>query len=232
MTGEAAASSSDWQVAFPIRPATEAADAMCESWRILAARQRPGFHPKLREPLLTRALKTHVENVTARARGLLGMWAAENVINTIDDDTAELTEERRTDIVYGWNDENQSIQMVFEFKKMNAKTKARGEYLGPNGLGRFVTGIYSRGQPVASMVGILLDPFDAVVPPIHQALGQPATIASLNLCACDDGNIYQRPSLIFSVADFDTEHRRAADLAPQCGSIRVAHIFLSFGYAT
>jgi hypothetical protein len=229
VTAEAAASASDWQTAFPIRPATEAVDALCESWRILAARPRAGFHPKLREPVLTRALKAHVENVTARERGLLGMWAAESVINTIDTDTAELTEERRTDIVYGWNDENQNIQMVFEFKKMNAKANARREYLGSSGLGRFVTGIYSRGQPVAAMVGILLDPFDAVVPPIHQALGEQATIASLNLCACNDGGVYQRPSQIFSVADFDTEHRRPSDLAPQGGSIHVAHIFLSFG---
>jgi hypothetical protein len=231
MTGEATASRSDWQVAFPIRPATEAVEAMCESWRILAARRKSGFHPKLREPLLTRALKTHVENVTARERGLLGMWAAESVNNTIDEETAEITEERRTDIVYGWNDDNQSIQIVFEFKKMNAKARARGEYLGPNGLGRFVTGIYSPGQPVAAMVGILLNPFDAVVPPIRQALGEQATIANLNLRACDDGNIYQRPSLIFSVADFDTEHYRSPELAPRSGSIRVAHIFLSFGYA-
>jgi hypothetical protein len=229
MTGEATAS--DWQVAFPIRPATEAVDAMCESWRMLSALQRPGFNAKLREPVLTRVLKAHIENVTARNRGLLGMWATESVINTINDDTAELTEERRTDIVYGWNDDNQSIQIVFEFKKMNAKARARGEYLGPNGLGRFVTGIYSPGQTVAAMVGILLNPFDAVVPPIRQALGEQATIANLNLRAYDDGSTYQRPSLIFSVADFDTEHYRSAELAPRSGSIRVAHIFLSFGYA-
>jgi hypothetical protein len=221
---------SHWQAAFPIRPAVEAADAICASWAILAARFKPGFHPKLKEPVLTRALKTHVENVTARERGLLGMWAAESVINSIDDVTAEITEERRTDIVYGWNDDSQSIQVVFEFKKLKATARSRNEYLGPNGLGRFVTGIYSRGQPVASMVGILLDPFDAVVPPIHQALGQPTTIASLALSSHADGSTYQRPSRLFGGADFDTEHHRPSELAAPCGSIQVAHIFLSFGY--
>jgi|TARA_R110000824_G_C15228638_1_gene678248 hypothetical protein len=219
---------SEWQSAFPIRSAREAAGAICESWRILAARPRPGFNSKLREPVLTRALKAHVENVTARKHGLLGMWATESVINTIDPDTAEITEERRYDIIYGWNDEHQSMQMVFEFKKLDGKTKDRREYLGANGLGRFVSGIYSRGQPLAAMVGILLDRFDVVVPPIHRSLGEQKTIDSLGICVREDGPAIRRPSEIFSDADFDTEHLRSAELAPQSGSIHVAHIFLPF----
>ncbi len=144
-----------WFTAFPIRPAAEAVDALCESWRVLARVQRPGFHPGKREPELTRVLKAHVERVTARERGLLGMWATEAVQNEINLDTAELIEERRTDIVYGWNNEETGIQLVFEFKKLDRLARSRTNYLGEDGLRRFVTGKYSRGQAIAAMVGML-----------------------------------------------------------------------------
>lgn len=229
MTSRRSVPVSGWLAAFPLRPAVEAVEAICESWQVLAALPRPGFHSNLKEPALTRVLKTHVENVTARQRGLLGMWATESVINTIDPDTAELTEERRTDIVYGWNDAARSIQLVFEFKKLNRHSRARNHYLGKDGLGRFVTGIYSRSQPVAAMVGILLDPFDEVVPSLRNALDDAATVAALRLCRRPNGDAYDRPSLLFSAADFDTEHERPSGLAPDHGTIRVAHLFLAFG---
>jgi hypothetical protein len=99
----------DWLSAFPIRPATDAIDALRESWRILAEQPRAHFNPGMKEPILTKALKAYVENVTARERGLLGMWAAEGVLHNIDMETAKLTQERRTDIVYGWNDDNSIV---------------------------------------------------------------------------------------------------------------------------
>lgn len=219
-----------WLTAFPIRPAVEAVDALCESWRILAAVYRPHFHPGTREPNLTRALKTHVERVTARERGLLGMWATEAVQNEMDFRTAELIEERRTDIVYGWNNEKTGIQLVFEFKKLNRLARSRNHYLGENGLGRFVTGVYSRGQPIAAMVGVLTDPEDQVVPALRSALADPERVASLRLRLRLGGEAFDRPSRLFSAADFDTEHERDADLAPSHGTIRVAHLFLAFGY--
>lgn len=228
MTPETTNTTSYWQTAFPIKPATDAVDAICESWRILAEKPRPGFHAGLREPVLTKALKSHVENVTARQRGLLGMWAAESIINKLDPETAILIEERRTDIVYGWNDATDSIQLVFEFKKLDRKARARKEYLGSDGLGRFVTGLYSCRQPIAAMVGILLDSFDDVVPPIQSALCDKTAISDLNICLRPDGAVYDQPSQLFTAADFDTEHTRPSDLAPKNGKIRVAHLFLPF----
>lgn len=228
MTSQTSVPTSDWITAFPLRPAADAVEAVCESWQILTCKPRPGFNSKMREPRLTRVLKSHVENVTARQRGLLGMWATEGIINTIDPETAEITEERRTDIVYGWNDAAWGIQLVFEFKKLNRHKKTHNQYLGKDGLARFVTGIYSRGQPVAVMVGILLDSFDEVVPTLRTTLGEAATSATLRLCHRPNGKIIDRPSLLFSAADFDTEHSRPMDLAPEHGTIRVAHLFLSF----
>ena len=219
-----------WATAFPIRPASKAVEALCESWRILSSVKQSHFHSKTREPVLTRKLKAHVERVTSPNYGLLGMWATEAVHNEMDFHTGKLTEERRTDIIYGWNNEEVGIQLVFEFKKLSRSARSRGRYLGKDGLGRFVTGIYGRGQPVAVMVGILTDPEDQIVPPLRDALANPKTRTSLRLQSASDGHFFFRPSLLFREADFDTEHERDIGLAPRHGTIRVAHIFLAFGY--
>ena len=215
----------DWLDAFPIRPATEAVEALCESWHMLA--RLPGFHAGKREPELTRMLKTHIEGVTARSRGLLGMWAAENVINLIDPETAELKEERRTDIVYGWNDATTGIQLVFEFKKVDRRARSRQQYLGENGLGRFVNGMYSCKQAVAAMVGVLTDPAEKVVPALLKGLSDAGTVSALRLRPCASGRSYDQPSLLFAAADFDTEHERPPEMAPAHGTIRIAHLFLA-----
>ena len=106
----------DWLAAFPIQPATEAVEALLQAWSELSERRRPEFNRKTKEPALTKRLKIYVENHTARQHGVLGMWAAEDIIGEIDPVTGVLVEERRTDIVYGWNDEVRELKLVFEFK--------------------------------------------------------------------------------------------------------------------
>lgn len=222
----------DWLPAFPLQPATEAVDALQQGWSELAARPRPDFNPKTKEGALTKRLKVYVENHVARERGLLGMWAAEDVIGEIDPATNALIEERRTDIVYGWNNDVQSIKLVFEFKRLGRQKKHRDHYLREQGLGRFVTGIYSRRQAVAAMVGVLLDPEEEVVPPIRDALSDNTLAALLRLRPTAEGDPYARPSSLFTAADFDTEHEREPALAPTHGTIRVSHFFFAFGYPT
>lgn len=222
-----------WSPAFPIRPATDAVEALCESWRVLAEKRREGFHPRTREPVLTRALKTYAERVTAPQRGLLGMWAAESVHNEMNLDTAKLKEERRTDIIYGWNDEQIGFQLVFEFKKLDSSPQSQRQYFGDNGLGRFVTGIYAQGQSIAVMVGILVAPEESVLPLLQKAIADDARVASLRIRLGPGGDALEKPSRLFPArAHFDTEHEREARLlAPDHDTIRVAHIFLAFGYA-
>lgn len=222
----------DWLAAFPIQPATEAVEALRQAWSELSDRPRPNFNPKTKEPALTKRLKVYIENYTARQRGLLGMWAAEDIIGDIDPATGALVEERRTDIVYGWNDEVQDLKLVFEFKRLGKQKRHRDHYLHENGLGRFVTGIYSRRQAIAAMVGVLLYPEPEVVPPIRKALGNKSLATALRLRPAPDGAPFAQPSLLFTAADFDTEHDRDPALAPTHGLIRVAHFFLSFGYPT
>lgn len=218
----------DWFDAFPLGPASQAVDAVCASWSILTTRYRAAFHAKMKEPKLTKALKTHVERVTARERGLLGMWAAESVINRMNLDTGELTEEKRTDIVYGWNDDKASIELVFEFKKLTRYKRSRNAYIGSEGLGRFVTGMYSERQQVAAMVGILIDPYDKIVPSLRADLERPDAGAELYILPGSSGNACQYPSILFDSAEFDTAHMRPSEPAPEAGTIRVAHLFLPF----
>ena len=225
-------STHDWLAAFPIQPAKEAVEALQEAWRELAERPRPEFNAMTKEPALTKRLKVYVENVTAPKRGLLGMWASENVLGDIDRLTGALTEERRTDIVYGWNNATQSLELVFEFKRMGRQKSHRTHYLRDQGLGRFVTGIYSRRQAVAAMVGVLLDPEPDVVPPLRKAFEDATLAAELRLRPTRDGDPLARPSALFATADFDTEHERDPGLAPTHGTIRVSHFFFAFGYST
>ena len=160
------------------------------------------------------------------------MWAAEDIIGDIDPTTGVMLEERRTDIVYGWNNAVQELKLVFEFKRLGKQKRHRDHYLRDQGLGRFVTGIYSRRQALAAMVGVLLDPEAEVVPPIREALNDKTLAIALRLRPTTGGSPIDRPSLIFASADFDTEHDRDAALAPTHGHIRVSHFFLPFGYPT
>ncbi|WP_334166140.1 Fis family transcriptional regulator [Tepidimonas sp.] len=226
------AATAGWIAAFPLQPATEAVEALRQGWSDLAAIWKPHFNPTTKEPGLTKALKIYVENHVARERGLLGIWATEDIIGDVDPNTGEVVEERRTDILYGWNDQSQSLKLVFEFKRLGRQKKHRDHYLKDQGLGRFVTGIYSRKQAVAAMVGVLLDPEDEVVPPVRKALEDKTLGAALKLRPTATGAPFAKPSELFAAADFDTEHDRDAKLAPTFGHIRVAHFFFAFGYPT
>lgn len=227
MTGAA-----NWLSAFPLQSATEAVEALRQGWAELAAQPQLGFNPKTKEDALTKRLKVYVANHVARERGLLGMWAAESIDGVIDLSTGAMIEERRTDIVYGWNSEVHSMQLVFEFKRLGRQKKHRDHYLHHQGLGRFVTGIYSRGQAIAAMVGVLLDPEEEIVPAIREALGDRTLATLLRIRPTAAGEPYARPSSLFASADFDTEHERDPALAPSHGTIKVSHFFFAFGYTT
>ena len=70
-------SAGDWRAAFPIRPASEAVEALRHAWAELAARPLRDFNPRTKEDALTKKLKIYIENYVAPQRGLVGMWAHE-----------------------------------------------------------------------------------------------------------------------------------------------------------
>ena len=219
----------EWLRAFPIQKAIAATEALMQGWHDRASQHRQDFSPKTKEPDLTKRLKIYVEDHVGRKRGLLGMWAAEDIIGRLDPSTGELLEERRTDIVFGWNDDARQFKLVFEFKRLRRGKKYRDQYLGEQGLARFVTGIYSRGQAIAAMVGVLLALETDIVPPIQAALADPNRAKALRLRKTTNGRPYIEPSTLFPKAAFDTEHDRDQPLAPPHGYISVAHFFVQFG---
>ncbi|ODS64548.1 MAG: hypothetical protein ABS41_02325 [Arenimonas sp. SCN 70-307] len=220
-----------WLAAFPHAEAQRAVSAVHASWTTLASRDRPHFGPGVPEPKLTRVLKQHAERVTARQLGLLGYWGAEGVDNDVDFESGEITDETRTDILYAWNDEARSLRLVFEFKRVGHLAESRKKYYGTNGLMRFVTGRYSHGQAVAVMSAILIsDPADGLAS-LRRSLKQPATAALLRMVANPEGHWLHEPSALFPAeCAFDTEHLRPGELGPAHRTIRVAHLFLQFGY--
>lgn len=222
----------DWLQAFPLQPVTGAVEALIEGWTELAAVPLTHFNATTKEDALTKRLKIYIETQIAPRRGLMGVWAAEDIIGEMDSATGTLTNERRTDIVYGWNDQTQTVKLVFEFKRLGRQKRHQDHYLREQGLMRFVTGIYSRRQDVAAMVGVLLDPYEDVVPPIQKAFDDPALVTALRLRPAATGAPLYQPSQLFTAADFDTEHERAPHLASSHGIIRVSHFFLRFGYPT
>lgn len=219
----------EWLGAFPLHTAIAATEALMQGWQDRASQHRQDFSPKTKEPDLTVRLKIYVEDHVAPKRGLLGMWAAENVIGRLDPSTGKLVEKRRTDIVFGWNDDTRQFQLVFEFKRLRKGKGSINQYLGEHGLARFVTGIYSKGQAVAAMVGVLLAPETEIVPPVKAALADSTRAKALRLRKAVDGQLYTEPSILFPKAAFDTEHDREPELAPPHGYIRVAHFFVKFG---
>lgn len=221
----------EWLAAFPHAEAQRAVGAVHTSWTVLASRQRPHFNPAIPEPKLTRVLKQHAERVTARQLGLLGYWGAEGVDNDVDFESGEITDETRTDILYAWNDEARSLRLVFEFKRVSHLAESRKKYYGVGGLMRFVTGTYSRGQAVAVMSAILIaDPVETQAS-LKRSLQQAATAALLRMVARSDKAWLHEPSGLFPAqCAFDTEHLRPGELGPTHRTIRVAHLFLPFGY--
>ena len=219
----------EWLGTFPLQKAIAATEALMQGWHDRTSHNRQDFSPKTKETDLTKRLKIYVEDHVGPNRGLLGMWAAENTIGRLDPSTGELVEERRTDIVFGWNDDRRSFQLVFEFKRLRRGKKYRDQYLGEQGLARFVTGIYSKGEAIAAMVGVLLAPEVEIVPPIKAALTEPNRAKALRLRKAENGQPYSEPSTLFPKAAFDTEHHRDQPLAPPHGYIRVAHFFVKFG---
>lgn len=220
-----------WLAAFPHAEAQRAVSAMYASWTELASRQRPYFGPTTIEPRLTRVIKQHAERVTARQFGLLGYWGAECVDNEVDFESGEITDETRTDILYAWNDDKRTLRLVFEFKRVSHQAASRKKYYGIGGMQRFVTGNYSRGQAVAVMAAILISDPTPTVTSLRRSLQQPETTALLRMVAAPDGQWLRTPSELFPVeCAFDSEHLRPDGLGPDHGTIRVAHLFLAFGY--
>lgn len=212
--------------------AERAVHAIAETWRFFAAAPREDFGYRTAEPKLTKVMKAYARDVAGPEAGCRGKWTAENVYPKIDRVTGKSLKEVRTDIEYFWMDGQSRMELVFEFKRLTRTAASDKHYLGESGLGRFVDGEYSLAQPMALMVGVLLEPDAAIVNALTQQLNKPDVAHRLRIQAQANGDLLFNPSVLFPAhAEFDTEHQRDSDKAPPCGSIRIAHLFFQFAYS-
>lgn len=219
----------DWLQAFPHSEARNAVNAVTTVWKRLAARRLERFGPKTHEPHLTRVLREQVQRVAAHEFGAIGMWGAEGYDDVVDPDTLAIVKSHRTDIQYSWNDSHKSYRLIFEFKRVDQLDSKRKIYCGEEGLLRFVTGKYSEKEPVAVMVAILLRSRSDAWDPLRKRLTQAGTLSSARMLKCPAKGYLRSPSDLFpGDVEFDTEHLRSPDLAPEHGTIRVSHMCLEF----
>ncbi len=218
-----------WSDCFPHPHAEAAVKVVHTAWVEITNKYRPHFNAKTREPDLTVFLCQYVRDVVAVQERLMGHWGAENVEAVIDHRTGKIAQQRRTDIQYFWNSDEKRLDLTFEFKKLNKYNNSRTQYIGENGMQRFVGGIYARNQPVAVMVGILTATYDESVPPLKLKLQEADVVEALSMRANADGDLLLDPSELFpAFAEFDTRHKRATHISPDHDVIQLAHMFLAF----
>jgi len=213
----------NWIAAFPRQSVDAAATVLHEAWEDLVRRNTPGFQPKNREDHLTLKLKLYCDALGPR-RGLLGSWSAENKVGVLDIESGEIVWQKRTDISFHWNNNEQALVFVFEFKKVSHTSASRKAYLGDDGMGRFVEGYYSQDETAAAMVALLTGPEDKIVPHIQNSLSDGSYESKLRQRKNGSDLFITQPSQLIELAAFDTDHDRSSDRPP----IRLAHIFLGW----
>ncbi|MEH2565648.1 Fis family transcriptional regulator [Bradyrhizobium sp. AZCC 2289] len=225
----------DWLSVFPQEDARVAVDALRKVWAELTTLSPETFHADAKEPRLTELLCEHIRSVFKTRTRLTGQWSYERRIGKIKQRKSggvEIADRRRTDIEYFSDRYDPALELVFEFKKINGKAARRNTYVGSDGMLRFVTGSYSIKQPLAVMVGIVTDKETACVQPLIDLLKTSESMAALQMKPAPSESLKIPSFVLPKIAQFDTEHQRAAELAAEHGTITIAHLFLGFPVAT
>jgi hypothetical protein len=217
-----------WHKAFKAGDAAQCVAVMHQAWSELVDASPETFHEGEKEHHLTRLLCEYLADTRANTR-LTGLWSYENQQGRLDRKNPKgivVTHRKRTDIRYFSNREEPTLNLIFEFKKLDHRKTARDGYVD-EGMVRFITGEYSIGQPLALMVGILTVHRDDSLPPLRQWLDSADAKSLLFMETLKPGQ-RRVPSAFFAQADFDTEHLRPRDKAPSHGTIVISHMFLDF----
>lgn len=223
------ASRDQWLDAFPIDEAQRAAKFVHDTWSELAAKAPKTFNARQRENHITERFGMHLPKVSLSRARLLGWWSYEEPAGE-----SEIIEEElrargriRKDLVYKTNIGVVRVELIFEFKKLEAKPTSCKVYRGRDGMRRFVDGEYAKGLPLALMVGMVIGDEVACVQTLRRSLLSPAAKADLRMVSNGSGALLREPSVVFpEVAHFDTEHNRPAAIAPPHGTMLLSHMFV------
>lgn len=233
MTGAVAdhvAARSAWLKSFPLNEVQRASEFIRTTWNEIASTKPDSFAPTLRENTITETLASYIQK-TALAKGrLTGFWGYEEQSS----DLAEITKKRlgavnriRKDLVYKSNAKKIRLQLTYEFKKIKATNGSCKTYRGKDGMRRFVDGHYAQKMSMAAMVGMVIGGRQEVVDMLRRSLLSPAGLSDLKMVVNSSQRFLDEPSaLLPGVAEFDTEHVRSPEKAPEHGTIRLAHMFL------
>jgi len=217
-----------WLKVFPTNEAARAVGFLRQAWHELATLNLSDFHAGTKEPDLTFVLAERLKD-TAQTRGrLTGRWGQESLGGIVDKKTGRITRRWRTDIEYFSNRCTSRLSLTFEFKKLDEFARSRQQYYS-EGMSRFITGEYGKGEPVALMVGVLTADAAACERSVREGLALSETITELKMTRFGHGEVLCVPSRLFAPhAAFDTEHRRNVSKAPPHGTICISHLFLGF----
>jgi hypothetical protein len=219
----------DWLKAFPQDEANIAVRFLCQLWNELAISRAEGFTAAVSEPDLTFVLTEKLKDMARHRAKLRGRWGQESQGGEVDPTTLRIRKRYRTDIEYFTDRYDPALRLIFEFKKLSDNETTRGKYYGDSGMMRFVVGNYSIGDPVALMVGILMDEDAPTVTGLRRALHLPAVRGPLAMVKTQRDEYFREPSSLFpESARFDTDHVRDANKAPAHQTIRIAHVFVGF----
>ena len=220
-----------WRLAFPAEPRSEIVHEMLHIWAIGCREQPQKYSSKRREESLTEELWMLLEQFKA-VSGLNGKW-------TYEDRDARVIKNGqisriRKDITYFSNrleDANPGpLYLIFEFKKI-ARNKLSA-YKNERGMRRFVDGDYAVKLPLAFMVGMVLDDKKETSTSLKRSLNNQGSRQVLHMVP-DANSHYVRPSPdMAEVVEFETEHNRPPDLAPEGGTITLGHCFIDFPQET
>lgn len=222
-----------WQDTFRAGQGPDVVRVLCEQWRALAGTLSPdSFNAKEHEADLTELLCAHLRMVQRDTR-LIGKWSYEDRIGEvvrISPTRLKMSNRRRTDIQFYSDIQHPDppLDLVFEFKKVGRAATRRKDYAGDDGMLRFITGIYAVHQPLAIMVGILLEHHDDCVPPLVRWLDGAEAKQLLFMETVGRSHRYIPSRFFPNESPFDTEHLRPSDKAPPHGTIVISHLFLGF----
>jgi hypothetical protein len=219
-----------WRAAFPMNEAQRAARFLKVTWEDLVTSKPRGFNRKLRENQLTEKLHSYLVRLAKNDGLLTGFWINEDVDTDMDypdSDNPTVIKRIRKDITYMSNVSGTRMTLIFEFKKVTSSGDSWRQYRGENGMRRFVDGIYARGQPLALMVGMLMDSEPACIQGLRASLQSPGSRQDLRMVQIANEWLCTPSTAFPGLADFDTEHNRPVREAPAHGTMLLSHLFIS-----
>jgi hypothetical protein len=218
-----------WMKAFPANEARRAAQFVYDKWNDLSAQAPKTFHSGNRENHITERFGMHIPKISLSQARLMGWWSYEEPSGESEVVNGELKPKGRIrkDLVYKSNSGKVRIELIFEFKKLEATKSSCKVYRGTEGMRRFVDGEYAKGLPIAFMVGMLIGDASNCVQTLRRSLLSTAAKSDLRMVSNAPGELIHCPSAMFpDLAQFDTEHNRLAGSAPAHGTMLLSHMFV------